>query len=174
MRASFELPPEWFIFYAGDPAEIRSTLREGYGTMNATINAKHIGAAMIQFIVRIVIGLIGAFAIFMAVRFWIDPVGAGAGLGISGQGILGVATLRADFGSIFAVAAILSLAGAIRNDGRFLTAPILLFATALLGRFLTVFLSGLTPSEVQPMVVEAVLVVLLAAGRQSLGVTAKS
>jgi hypothetical protein len=127
------------------------------------------GGVMTGTAMRFAIGLLGALAIALAIRFWIDPVGAGAALGVAGNGLLGLATLRADFGSFFAVAAILLLAGAITNDAGFLTAPLLLFAAALLGRVLTIALNGYSPSELQPMIVEAVLVVLIGLGRRSLG-----
>lgn len=123
---------------------------------------------MVRNLARVAVAAVGLFGFVMGVHFWIDPVAAGAVLGISGQGVLGLATLRADFGSLFGASAILSFAAILRNDGKYLTAPILLFVLALLGRFLTVFVNGMAAVEVQPMAVEAILVVVLVLSRTAM------
>ena len=125
---------------------------------------------MVRNLARVAAAAVGLFGLVMGIHFWIDPIAAGAILGISGQGVLGLATLRADLGSLFGVSAILSFAAAYRADDKYLIAPILLFALALLGRFLTVIVNGMAPVEVQPMAVEAILVAVLVLSHRALRV----
>jgi hypothetical protein len=68
-------------------------------------------------------------------------------------------------GGFFAGSSLLALIAVIRSEAKYLTAPVLFIGLALAGRVLTVAMSGLTPDMVQPMVVEAVLLVVLALGR---------
>ncbi|MFT3728418.1 MAG: hypothetical protein QM759_11395 [Terricaulis sp.] len=123
-----------------------------------------------KLVVRGLVGLLGALALVMAVAFWINPGLPAARLGVSALSVLGFATLRADMGGFFAMAGVLSLAGAVRDNARLLTAPLLLVALALAARIATAALSGYTPEMAQPMVVEAVLVAVLALGRRTLSV----
>jgi hypothetical protein len=122
-----------------------------------------------QTTLRVALGLIGVFAFVLAAQFWIHPAQTGAPLGLSGQGVLGLATLRADLGSLFAANAILSIAAAIRNDGRLVIAPLLLIGLALLGRFVTVAVDGWTASSARPILVEAVMSIVFAASYFKLG-----
>ena len=124
---------------------------------------------MIKTVLRILVGAVGVLALGLALRLWIDPAVTAANLGLMGRGALGLASLRADVGGFFAVAGLLSLAGAVRDDRMLLTAPALLAGLAIAGRLITVVQAGLTPDQVMPIVVEAVLVVLLVGGRRALG-----
>lgn len=124
---------------------------------------------MVRLALRLIIGLLGALAVLLAVRIWFDPAMPAAQLGLSAQGGLGLATLRADVGGFFAGMGIFALAGALRDDRRLLTAPLLLVGLALAGRVVTMAVEGLQQPMVMPMVVEAALAVLLATGRRTLG-----
>lgn len=119
-------------------------------------------------ILRGLIGLVGVLGLLMALRIWMAPAMAAGKLGLAGQGVLGEATLRADVAGFFGVAGGLALYAAIRNEARLLTAPLLLIAAALAGRIVTVAVSGPAPDTLAPMVVEAVLVLILGAGRRIL------
>lgn len=119
-------------------------------------------------VIRALIGLAGALALVVACAFWFDPATPAARLGLAARDALGFATLRADLGGFFAGAGALSLVAAVRNSARLLTAPLVLIALALSARLATVALSGLAPNMLQLIVIEAVLLVLLAAGRRVL------
>lgn len=119
-------------------------------------------------ILRGLIGLIGVLGLLMALRIWMAPAAAAGKLGLVGQGALGEATLRADVAGFFGVAGGLALYAAIRNRASLLTAPLLLIGAALAGRIVTLATSGPAPEAVPPMVVEAVLVLILGAGRRVL------
>lgn len=121
-----------------------------------------------KLVVRGLVGVLGALALVMAAAFWANPGLPAAKLGVSALNELGFATLRADMGGFFAMAGVLSLAAAMRDSARLLTAPLLLVALALAGRIGTAALSGYTPEMAEPMIVEAVLVAVLALGRRTL------
>jgi len=121
-----------------------------------------------KLVVRGLVGVLGALALAMAAAFWLNPGLPAARLGVSALDALGFATLRADMGGFFAMAGVLSLAAAVRDNARLLTAPLLLVTLALAARVGTAALSGYTPEMAQPMVVEAVLAAVLALGRRTL------
>lgn len=107
--------------------------------------------------------------LLVCVRDWLDPVAVGAQLGFGPIAKLGHASLRADVGGFFGTAGLLSLGAALRDDHRLLMAPMLLIGLALLGRVIALGFVGFDAVLVPPMVVEAVMLGLFAAGRKTLG-----
>ena len=124
---------------------------------------------MLRTLLRLIVGLTGVLALLLALRLWAAPTPAAAKLGVAALSPLGVATLRADFAGFFAGAGVFALAAAIRNEGRLLTAPLVLVALALAGRALTLVQDGVNPAMLPPMSIEAGLVVVFAIGRARLG-----
>ena len=115
----------------------------------------------------ILIGLIfvaGMFNLFLGISFLYDPAGMGAGFGLSPNGPLGYAVLRADFAAFFLVIGLCMLRGAWKRNGDVLLVPAALFAIAFFGRALTAMLNGTGPGFFQPMAFEAVQVALLVIG----------
>ncbi len=121
-------------------------------------------------IVRILVGIAGLLAVIMALGFWINPELLAVKFGIAPQGLLGLSTLRADFGALFAGTGVFAIAAAIRNNARLMTAPLLLIGIGFSGRLLTIALAGYDASMLQPMVTEIVLIAIFAAGRRLLPV----
>lgn len=124
---------------------------------------------MLRLLPRLLIGALGAFAIFGALRIWIDPTLPAVTLGLSPVGGLGLASLRADVGGFFGGMGVFALAAAIRDDRRLVTVPLVLVGLALAGRLITAGLEGLAPDMLLPIVVEAALATLFAFGRRTLG-----
>lgn len=124
---------------------------------------------MTQTIVRVLVGLSAVFGLFMAVRFWIEPTGPAAQLGVQAINELGYSTLRADFGAFFAVGALFALAAAFRNDRRLVLVPLAMFGFALTARLVTAIGHGLPQDVIPPVVVEAVFSALMFAGWRVLG-----
>ena len=120
-------------------------------------------------LLRVIVGVVGVAALLLALRIWTSPALASARWGIGPLGPLGVATLRADFAGFFAAAGAFSIAAAVRDERRLLTAPLALVGLALAGRVLTLPLDGLAQPMIAPMALEAALVVIFALGRRSLG-----
>ena len=119
-----------------------------------------------RILMRGLIGLLGLLGLLLAARFWMDPVKVGGMLGLQPLGLLGLATIRADVAGFFAAVGLVSLAAALRQDRRLLTAPLLMVALAISGRLLTAALGGLPQATIGPIVIEAVLLVVLAFGRR--------
>lgn len=124
---------------------------------------------MIRTGLRLIVGVIGVLALLVAARLWVGPEAPAAALGLKADGLLGLATLRADVGGFFAAGGLFALAGAIRGEGRLLTPPALLLGLALAGRLVTVAMDGYAPAMLPPMVIEAVLVAILLLARRRLG-----
>lgn len=124
---------------------------------------------MIRTGLRLIVGVIGVLALLVAARLWVGPEAPAAAMGLKADGLLGLATLRADVGGFFAAGGLFALAGAIRGEGRLLTPPALLLGLALAGRLVTVAMDGYAPAMLPPMIVEAVLVAILLLARRRLG-----
>lgn len=120
-------------------------------------------------IIRVLVGVVGVLGMLLALAIWLDPARVAMRLGILGETSLGLSTLRADFAGFFGTAGFFAFAAAVRDDGRLVSAPLVMIAIALTGRVITVTHAGLAQDMIQPMVIEAVLLVLLAAGRRMLG-----
>ncbi len=115
--------------------------------------------------IRGAVALTGLLLVGIGVGAWIDPARTGGSLGLSGAPGLGMATLRADLGAFFVGGGGLAIAAAARRDAGLLTAPVLLIGLALTGRFLALAVTPFDRAMVPPMVAEAVMVGVFAAGR---------
>lgn len=120
-------------------------------------------------IIRGLVGLVGVLGLLVATRLLLQPEAAGLRLGLTPNGPLGLATLRADVAGFFAVTGGLSLAAALHNDRRLVLAPLCLIAAALAGRCLNLAFQGLSPELIPPMAIEAALLALLVLARRTLG-----
>ena len=115
--------------------------------------------------VRVAVGATGALLALIGIVAWADPARVAAKLGVQAANGLGLATLRADLGAFFVVGGSFALLAALRRSPTTLNAPLLLIAFALAGRFLALALTPFDVSMVPPMVAEAMIVAVFAAGR---------
>ena len=120
---------------------------------------------MRNIVVRIAVGATGALLFLLGAVAWIDPLRLALKLGVQPAAPLGAATLRADLGAFFAVAGGMAVLAAIRRAPTLLNAPLLLIGLALAGRFLALAVAPFDASMIQPMVAEAFMVAVFAAGR---------
>jgi hypothetical protein len=88
----------------------------------------------------------------------------GLQFGVSPNGPLGFAVLRADFVAFFLLAGFCMVRGAWRRNGDLLLVPAALFGIAFCGRAISAVASGTQPGFFEPMVAEAVQFVLLMVG----------
>jgi hypothetical protein len=102
----------------------------------------------------------GLLFAFLGLSFLVTPLAAAAGFGLSADGPLGLAVLRADFPALFFVGAATMVWGAWRRNGDLLLIPASLFGIALLGRCVSLAVDGAAPEFWQPMLVEASAVIL--------------
>lgn len=122
------------------------------------------GVTEMRIAVIALIFLAGMFNLFLGISFLIDPAGMGRQFGVSPNGPLGLAVLRADFTAFFLVTAFCMLRGAWKRNGDMLLVPAALLAIAFIGRGVSAAVSGTQPGFFEPMVAEALQVVLLMIG----------
>lgn len=119
-------------------------------------------------VVRVSIALLGLFLAALAAFFLMEPVVAGATLGIGFIEPYGLAALRGDFAGFFGAAGILILYASYRSDPRYLLAPVLLMTLAVAGRLITFVANGHDHTMWTPIVIELVIIKFLILGRHSL------
>ena len=115
-------------------------------------------------VLRALAGIAGLLPLLVAVRMWMAPVETAGQLGVLAPGQLGLATIRADMGGFFAGGGLFALAAAIRGRAGPLIVPVVLIGLALTGRLLTVAITGFADDMGPPMAIEAVLLLIFAAG----------
>jgi hypothetical protein len=114
--------------------------------------------------VTALIFLAGMFNLFLGLSFLLDPAGMGRQFGVSPNGPLGYAVLRADFVAFFLVIGFCMLRGAWRRNGDLLLVPAALLGVAFIGRAISAVVSGTEAGFFQPMVFEAMQFALLVIG----------
>ncbi len=110
----------------------------------------------------------GLLYLFLGTGFMINPATAGGDFGIVPNGIMGHASLRADFTSFFVVGGSCMIWGAWKRKGDPLLVSAALFGLAIIGRTVNLIAMGTYTNFWQPMLVEAVTVVLCVIGSQTL------
>lgn len=116
---------------------------------------------------RLAIIVLGVFNISVGLGFLLAPQKLAAAFFLSPVGTQGLATLRADFPGFFIGASVFALYAAWKRDAAALYVPMVMLGLALFGRFVSLGLDGMAPTAVQPMVVEAVMLVVLVLGQRS-------
>lgn len=110
----------------------------------------------------------GLFFLAIGIGFLFDPATAAADFGVSPEGIMGHASLRADFTAFFVVAGGCMIWGGWKRKGDPLLVSAALFATAFIGRALNLTIMGTYDGFWMPMLVEAAAVVLCLIGSRVL------
>lgn len=118
---------------------------------------------------RAVVALIGLFNIAIGLGFLFNPAGLAGQFFLIPDGGQGMATLRADFPGFFITGGAFALIGAVQKDARALLVPLMLLATALTGRCVSLLADGMAPTAFPPMVAEAVMIAILLLARRSWG-----
>ncbi len=110
---------------------------------------------------RLLVAIIGLLSITALNQHWFDVASLEAARGIKAIGAIGAANIRADIGGLFLAIGIFALVAAWKRSATWLLATWLLPALALLGRFISLAIDGIGPKVIEPMVVEAIILVLL-------------
>ena len=114
----------------------------------------------------------GLFFVLMGIGFLLDPVGSGADFGMAPQGVLGLASLRADMTAFFVVAGGCMIWGAWARKGDPLLVTAALMGIAIIGRLYTLIVDGPHDGWFVPIIVEAVTVIITLLGSRMLPHTA--
>ncbi len=114
----------------------------------------------------------GLFFVAMGAGFLLNPATAGADFGVIPEGIMGHASLRADFTAFFVVGGGCMIWGGWKRKGDPLLVSAALFAIALIGRAVNLAVLGSYQDFWLPMAVEAIAVILCLVGSRVLPHTA--
>ncbi|MDC0886975.1 DUF4345 family protein [Altererythrobacter sp.] len=106
----------------------------------------------------------GLFYVFMGIGFITNPATTGGDFGLSANGAQGLSSIRADLTAFFWVAGGCMIWGAWKRNGVPLLASAGLFAVALLGRTVSIFIDGSYDGWQAPMLIEAATVLLCMMG----------
>jgi hypothetical protein len=110
----------------------------------------------------------GLLFLVLGLEFLLTPASAAGGFGLSANGPMGLAVLRADFPALFFVGGGAMIWGAWKRNGDLLLIPALLFGIALLGRCVSLAVDGAADAFWFPMLVEATAVLLTLVGSRVL------
>ncbi|MEP5937993.1 MAG: DUF4345 family protein [Erythrobacter sp.] len=123
-------------------------------------------------LLRALLLLGGIFFVLLGIGFMVNPVSSGADFGIQPQGVLGLASIRADMTAFFVVAGGCMIWGAWARKGDPLLVTAALMAIALIGRIVTLLVDGPHDDWMMPMIVEAITITLALLGSRVLPHTA--
>lgn len=121
-----------------------------------------------RFILTAALFVLGLLFIVQGGGFLFMPATAAPSFGVSADGPMGLAALRADFTAFFIVGGFAMLWGAWKRNGDLLLIPAALFGIAFLGRLVSVFADGTYDGFWFPMAVEATVVILSLIGSRVL------
>ena len=110
----------------------------------------------------------GLFFTIYGLSFLLWPQSIAPGFGLTPDGPLGWATVRADLTAVFVTCGICMMWGAWRRAGDVLLVPAMLFGIALAGRIVSAVSDGTYDNFWLPMIIEALVVVLSIAGNRLL------
>lgn len=111
---------------------------------------------------RIWVFVIGILSILAVIPHWLRLENIALERGVQAIGLVGRANVRADIGGIFLAIGILAIIAAYRRSTAWLLATMIVPASALLGRFVSIALDGQEQSIWQPIIVELVVLALFA------------
>ena len=120
-------------------------------------------------LLRAALLLLALLYLAIGTGFLIAPEQLGETFGVAAAGAKGLASMRADFTGFFWLLGGALGWGALRQSGGALLVGAFLAATALAGRGLSLLLDGNYDGALQPMVVEALTVLLALAGMRAFG-----
>jgi hypothetical protein len=111
---------------------------------------------------RIWVSIIGLLSILTVLPHWFRLEGLVDERGVQALGVVGRANVRADMGGMFLAIGILALIASYKRSTSWLLATIVVPASALLGRFVSIGLDGSEQRVMEPIIVEVAVLALLA------------
>lgn len=107
---------------------------------------------------KIAAALVGLFSLAMGLLAWVDPVKVGEIVGLVGPSELGQHTLRGDIGAIFLASALGCGLALFRGKVAGLKLPIIIYGLVLIGRLISLVVTGNGVGVMQPILIEVVLI----------------
>jgi len=115
-----------------------------------------------------IIFLGGLLFTFIGAGFLIQPEVQAADFGFAANTNTGLGAIRGDMTAFFAITGLSMLYGAWKRNGDILLIPAFMLGCALLGRIITMFANGTDDGFFEPMVIEAVSVIICLLGSRIL------
>ena len=112
---------------------------------------------------RALVALIGLLSLLSVFQHWFAVETLVDARGIQTIGAIGAANIRADIGGLFLAIGVFAFIAAWKRSTTWLLATWLLPALALLGRFVSLGIDGISPRVIEPMVIEAIVLTILGA-----------
>jgi hypothetical protein len=112
-------------------------------------------------ILQVLVGLMALLFLGLALNFLFNPLGGAAQFAVQPEGILGLNSIRGDFGGLFLGGAILLIVGLLRREGAWLLAVAVLMGSIALGRLLGFVLDGFAGNNLPAFILEVVFVAVL-------------
>jgi hypothetical protein len=112
---------------------------------------------------RALVALIGTLSLLSVFQHWFAVETLVDARGIQTIGAIGAANIRADIGGLFLAIGVFAFIAAWQRSTTWLLATWLLPALALLGRFISLGIDGISARVIEPMVIEAVVLTILGA-----------
>lgn len=109
-------------------------------------------------IAKLIVVLVGLFSLAMGLMAWFQPAQIQEILGLSPNGALGMHSLRGDIGAVFFGSAIGCALALFKGKIMGLKLPIILYGLVLIGRLLSLVLTGSGEGVMLPIIIEVVLV----------------
>jgi hypothetical protein len=119
-----------------------------------------------KMLVRILVGAMGLLSLFLLLNLWFHMEAVTGGLGITVEGLVGRATVRADIGGLFGGIGVFSLMAAWKQSRMWALGALVVISTAILGRLIGVLVDGSGPGVWGPIGVEVVMIGVLLWARQ--------
>ncbi len=119
---------------------------------------------------KIAVGVIALMLGFLGINAAIDPAGAASQFGLTSNGIIGLSTLRSDFGGMFVTSAVLLILGLLRGETLWFLAVALLMGVIGLFRGIGFVVDGYDASLLPPFLFEIIFVVALVVAHRQLKV----
>ena len=110
---------------------------------------------------RILVAIIGIFALLGVSQHWFDLDAVHTQRGMLAVGDIGKANLRADVGGLFLGIAMLAIFAAVRQHRAAVLAAAAILSATLLGRFVSIAIDGYGARVGPPIAVEAIVIVVL-------------
>ena len=107
---------------------------------------------------KLVTALVGLFSLAMGLLAWGDPAKITEIVGLESSSVLGTHSLRGDVGAVFLASALGCALALFKGKVAGLKLPIIIYGLVLLGRLLSLVLTGSGLGVMQPIIVEVVLV----------------
>jgi hypothetical protein len=117
-------------------------------------------------VLRLLVGTLGLLFIAIMATLWFNMGALLAQVGITPNGLIGRATVRADIAGLFGSIGLFALMAALRESRAWALGALTMTSVAIVGRLVGIALDGSGPGVWSPIIVEAVLILLLLAARQ--------